>query len=82
MHFLLLDLGHVDLGFDPTSEVLRVFAWFGEERSAYKEYWAALLWFQLRYNRPAGLTAHDELLSHAASFGVSTDTFFDRALEP
>jgi len=27
MQFLLLDLGHLDLGFDPKSEIVRVYAY-------------------------------------------------------
>ena len=31
MQFLLLDLGHVDLGFDARNNILRVYACLGEE---------------------------------------------------
>ena len=33
MQFLLLDLGHIDLGFDPKNEVLRTYAYLGDERT-------------------------------------------------
>ncbi len=44
MQFLLLDLGHIDLGFDPKNEILRVYAYLGQERTPVKEWLAACLW--------------------------------------
>jgi hypothetical protein len=47
MQFLLLDLGHVDLGFDPKNEILRVYAHLGEGRTLVKEWLVACLWYHL-----------------------------------
>ncbi|MGD8787663.1 MAG: hypothetical protein PVJ60_09585, partial [Phycisphaerales bacterium] len=43
LQFLLLDLGHIDLGFDPRNNILRVYACLGEEKTAVKEWLAACL---------------------------------------
>lgn len=58
MPFLLLDLGHVDLGFDPKNEVVRVYAYLGEDRDAVKEWLAASLWCNLYHNPHGGLQPH------------------------
>ena len=84
MQFLLLDLGHMDLGFDPKNEVVRVYAYLGEERSPKKLWLAACLWHNLSYARmdpavPAGLVRHKELLEHAAALGVSVREWMDSA---
>ena len=47
MQFLLLDLSHVDLGFDTKNEILRVYAYLGEERTPLKEWLVACLWKNL-----------------------------------
>jgi hypothetical protein len=44
MQFLLLDLGHIDLGFDPRNNIIRVYACLGEEVTAIKEWLAANGW--------------------------------------
>ena len=75
MQFLLLDLGHIDLGFDPKNEILRVYAYLGDEHTPTKEWLAACLWFNLTLMPPASLYQwgrwHKELLDAAAAQGTS-----------
>jgi hypothetical protein len=85
LQFLLMDLGHLDLGFDPKNEVLRVFAYLGEERSPVKLWLAACLWHNLSYApidsaHPAGLMGHTELLERVAALGVSVREWMDSAV--
>ena len=72
LHFQLLDLGHLDLGFDPKNEISRVYAYLGcrdearhQGRLELMDWLAGSLWFNLRYNRPAGLERHKDLLKLA-----------------
>jgi len=87
MQFVLMDMGHVDLGFDPKNEVLRVYAHLGQEGTPVKEWLAACLWHNLSYNpvggkeNPAGLVRHKDLLDRAAEFGISAREWIDSALE-
>ncbi|MBN2208663.1 MAG: hypothetical protein JW759_05165, partial [Candidatus Coatesbacteria bacterium] len=78
MHFLLLDLSHVDLGFDPTNEILRVYALLGEEKTPVKKWLAACLWKNL-IQAPAGpgRFLHKELQERATKAGVSLRGFLD-----
>jgi len=83
MQLLLLDLGHIDLGFDPKNEILRVYAYLGGERTPVKEWLAACLWHNLMYslmdaNNPAGLVRHKNLLERAAKAGISPREWMDR----
>jgi hypothetical protein len=75
MQFLLLDLGHVDLGFDPKNEILRVYAYLGEDHAPIKRWLAACLWFNLTLMPPASLYQwgwrHKDLLARAAEQGIS-----------
>jgi hypothetical protein len=71
MHFVLLDLGHVDLGFDIKNEILRVYAYLSEERTPVKEWLAACLWYTLYKNFPAGLVRHKELLEATEEKGLT-----------
>ena len=85
MQLLLMDLGHLDLGFDPKNEVLRVYAYLGEQRTPVKQWLAACLWHNLTYApidraHPAGLVRHKELLEHAAALGVSVREWMDSAV--
>ena len=85
MPFLLLDLGHIDLGFDPKNEILRVYAYLGEERTDKKEWLAACLWHNL-YNspiggNPGGLIRHKKLLASATKARVSLREWMDTALK-
>jgi len=86
MQFLLLDLGHIDLGFDPKNEVLRVYTYLGEERTPVKEWLVACLWHNLMYsymdaNNPAGLVRHKNLLECAKEMGVSVREWIESVLE-
>jgi hypothetical protein len=83
LQFTLLDLGHIDLGFDPRNEILRVYAYLGEERTPVKEWLAACLWHTLMYSlldasNPAGLVRHKNLLGRAAQAGISPREWMDR----
>jgi hypothetical protein len=85
MQFLLLDLGHMDLGFDPKNEVVRVYAYLGEQRTPIKQWLSACLWHNLTYSRleptyPAGLVRHKELLEHAAGLGLGVREWMDSAV--
>jgi len=94
LQFLLLDLGHIDLGFDFKNEILRVYAYLGEKRTPVKEWLAACLWYTLTYNPmsgysadldpaasfPIGLVQHKELLERAEQVGISPREWMDTAL--
>ena len=82
MQFLLLDLGHLDLGFDPTNEILRVHAYLGAQRTPVKTWLVAYLWTNLMYNT-AGLlwrNKHTDLLHRAAQCGISVREWMDSQL--
>ena len=71
MQFVLMDLDHIDPGFDPKNEILRVYAYLGEDRTPVKRWLAASLWWTLLNNRPAGLAhRHKELIDLATSKGI------------
>jgi len=82
--FLLLDLGYVDLGFNPTNEVKRVYAYLGDARTPVREWLAACLWYKVTLEPPASLYKwgwrHEELLAKAAEKGISVRTWMDSAL--
>ena len=88
MQFLLLDLGHVDLGFDPKNEVLRTYAYLGEDRTPLKEWLAASLWYSITYNpifidpdyRIALGPAQQSLIDRATEVGISLRDWADSAL--
>jgi len=84
MHFLLLDLGHIDLGFDPKNEILRTYAYLGDEHTPVKRWLAACLWHQCVLAPLASLyrwgRRHKELLARTASAGVSVRTWMDGLL--
>ena len=84
MQFLLLDLGHVDLGFDPKNEILRVYAYLGEDRTPVKRWLVACLWFTLVLMPPASLykwgRRHKALLAHAEAVGISVREWMDAEL--
>ena len=85
MQFVLLDLGHVDLGFDPKNEILRVYAYLGEERNDLKEWLAASLWYTLMYHplygNPAGLALrHQDIIQQALEKGIKVREWIDSVL--
>ncbi|MBW2664101.1 MAG: hypothetical protein JRD93_19515 [Deltaproteobacteria bacterium] len=86
MQFLLLDLGHLDIGFEVKNEILRVYAYLGEKRTLVKEWLAACLWHNLTYNpidadNPAGLVRHKQLLEDAGKAGISLREWMDSVLK-
>ncbi len=81
MQFLLLDLGYLDLGCDPKNEILRVYAYLGEERTPIKEWLAACLWYSLSGGgNPSGIVIHKGLLERAARFGIFTREWMENKL--
>ncbi len=81
MQFLLLDLGNRDIGFDAKNEIIRVYAYLGEQRTPVKEWLTACLWHNLFYNpiggNPGGLVRHKNLLDRAANAGLSVHEWMD-----
>jgi len=85
LQFLLLDLGHIDLGFDPRNNILRIYACLGEERTPVKEWLAACLWYNLVHNQQGGLMAswtssHTDLIQQCKDKGVTIDEWMNSAL--
>jgi hypothetical protein len=85
MQFLLLDLGHIDIGFEVKNEILRVYAYLGEERTGVKEWLAACLWHNLTYSAMdadnlAGLVRHKQLIEDAGKAGISLREWMDSVL--
>ena len=86
LQFLLLDLDHIDLGFDPRNNILRVYACLGEELTPVKQWLAACLWYNLVHNQQGGLIsgwsqAHTDLLAHCKGQGVIVHEWIDARLE-
>jgi len=85
LQFLLLDIGHIDLGFDQRNNILRVYACLGEERTPVKEWLAACLWYNLVHNQQGGLMAswtssHTDLIQRCKDKGVTVDEWMNSAL--
>ena len=85
LQFLLLDLGHIDLGFDPRNNIVRVYACLGEERTPVKEWLAACLWYTLVHNQMGGLigsftSSHTDLIEQCKDKGVTVQEWMDSAL--
>ena len=85
LQFLLLDLGHLDLGFDPKNEILRVYACLGEEVTDIKRWLAACLWYNLVHNQQGGLIgssapSHTDLLQTCEAQGVVVHEWMDSVL--
>jgi len=78
--FLLMDLGHIDLGFDQKSDIVRVYAYLGSERTPVKTWLAAYLWTNLMYNNGGLLwrNRHRRLLDDAVAKGVSVREWMDK----
>jgi hypothetical protein len=80
--FLLLDLGYIDLGFDPRNEIVRVYAYLGEEKTPVREWLAACLWHNLSGGgNSLGWIIQKELNEKANSLGVSTREWMDSILK-
>jgi len=80
LQFLLLDLGHKDLGFDPRNNILRVYACLGEEVTAVKEWLAACLWYNLVHNQQGGLIGHTDLIGQCKDKGITVHEWMDSVL--
>ena len=88
MQFLLLDLGHVNLEFDLKNEILRVYAYLGEDRAAVKQWLAASLWCNLYHNPHGGLQPsavpwserHSAMLAKAKELGIVARDWMDSQL--
>jgi len=85
LQFLLLDLGHIDLGFDPRNNILQVYACLGEERTPVKEWLAACLWYNLVHNQHGGLIgsftlSHTDLIQQCKDKGITVDEWMNSAL--
>jgi len=80
LQFLLLDLGHIDLGFDPRNNILRVYACLGEEVTDIKQWLAACLWYNLVHNQQGGLIHHTDLVQQCKDKGVTVDEWMNAAL--
>jgi len=81
MQFLLLDLGHVDLGFDPKNEIVRVYAHLGEDVTPVKRWLAACLWYNLVRNEMGGLVSHSDLVQRCEAKGVVVREWMDSVLQ-
>ena len=83
MHFLLLDLSHVDLGFNHKNEILRVYAYLGEERTPVKEWLVASLWKNLT-QIPAGpgRFLHKDLIERSKRAGTTLRGWINHKREP
>jgi len=86
LQFLLLDLGHIDLGFDPRNNILRVYACLGEKRTPVKEWLAACLWYNLVHNQQGGLigswtSSHTDLIQQCKDKGVTVHEWMDSVLK-
>ena len=80
--FLLLDLSYADLGCDPKNEILRVYAYLGEEKTPVKEWLAACLWHNLSGGgNPSGIVIQQALNEQALSLGISTREWMDSWLK-
>ena len=85
MHFLQMDLSHLDLGFDPWPDISRVYAHLGDDRAPVKVWLAGCLWFSLVLEPPASLYKwgwrHKDLLARAESQGLSVRRWMDGLLQ-
>jgi hypothetical protein len=81
MQFLLMDLGYLDLGFDPKNEILRVYAYLGTDHTPVEEWLVACLWKSLSgAANPRGLVIQDELIDRARELGLSSREWMDGQL--
>ncbi|MHB9033477.1 MAG: hypothetical protein ACYC6L_10555 [Anaerolineae bacterium] len=78
---LSLDPADLEPGCSPRDEIVRVYAYLGEEHPPTKEWLAACLWKSLAgAGNPAGLVIQHELAARALECGVSTRAWLDRQL--
>jgi len=83
MQFALLDLAHINPGFDPKNEILRVYAYLGEKNPV-KEWLAACLWYKFVLEPPASLYnwgwRHKELLESESKKGITVRRWMNSML--
>ena len=79
LQLLLLDLGHIDLGFNPGNEIRRVYAYL-DEKTPVKEWLAACLWHILSTSPHGGLHRHKDVLESAAQAGIGTRGWIEQTL--
>ncbi len=77
LQFVLLDLGHTDLDFEPRNNILRVYASLGEVRNPVTEWLAACLWYNLVHNHMGGLITHTDLIQQCEKKGVTVSEWID-----
>jgi hypothetical protein len=80
MQFVLMDLGHVDLGFNPKNEILRVYAYLGDKRTPVKQWLVACLWYNLAHCWLAGLMwgdKHKDLIERAKEAGIDVNEWMN-----
>jgi hypothetical protein len=81
LQFLLLDLGHLDLGCDPKDEILRVYAYLGEDRTPVRQWLAACLWYSLSGGgNPESFVIQQDLLERARRLGINPRAWMDDLL--
>lgn len=84
MQFVLLDLSHVDVGFNPKNEILRVYAYLGDDHTPLKRWLAASMWYKFVLEPPASLyrwgSRHKQLLACADQAGISIREWMDAML--
>lgn len=85
MHFLQMDLSHLDLGFDPWPDISRVYAHLGEDHAPVKIWLAGCLWFSLVLEPPASLYQrgwrHKDLLERMERNGLSVRRWIDARIK-
>ena len=82
--FLLMDLGYVDLAFNPKNEIARVYAYLGNNRTPGNQWLVACLWYKLVLEPPASLYKwgwrHNKLVENAKEKGISVREWMDSVL--
>jgi hypothetical protein len=83
--FLLMDLGYIDLGFNPKNEIIRVYAYLGDNRTQVNEWLVACLWYTLTLEPPASLYnwgwRHKGLIKEAKEKGLNVREWMDSSLD-
>ncbi|MFW5984772.1 MAG: hypothetical protein ACOCQ1_00705 [Halanaerobiaceae bacterium] len=75
-----MDLGYIDLGFNPKNEISRVFAYLENKQTPVKKWLAACLWYSLTMEPPAGVLhnkSHNNLIEKARKKGIDVREWID-----
>lgn len=81
--FLLLDLSYKNLGFDIKNEILRVYAYLGNNNNPTAKWLVASLWFMLTYGHASLLSSfshHEDLIKKANNEGLNVCTWMNTIL--